>query len=230
MRTHKVKSRETLSKIARKYYGDAGMYQLLADFNGIRNPNRIHVGRILEIPSRRELVNPTPIVEPAELALEPPHGLEQMQKVFGNIYSGISKADGTLSRTWEAKHFGRAKLPFPIKLSWNLDLEVRNLYCHVKLKEIYPEVFATIERKRLKKHILTYGGCFNFRRKRGGSKLSTHSWGIAIDLNTATNRMGRPGDMNPEVVQVFKDFGFTWGGDWTGRYCDPMHFQYCSGY
>ncbi len=57
----------------------------------------------------------------------------------------------------------------------------------------------------------------------------THSSGIAIDLNPETNRTGTPGDMDPQIVAVFKQHGFKWGGDWLGRK-DPMHFQYCSGY
>ena len=31
------------------------------------------------------------------------------------------------------------------------------------------------------------------------------------------------GTMNPEVVNIFKRWGFRWGGDWT--YTDPMHFE-----
>jgi hypothetical protein len=42
--------------------------------------------------------------------------------------------------------------------------------------------------------------------------------------------MGKPGRMPESIVQTFRDFGFTWGGDWSGRSRDPMHFQYCSGY
>jgi len=76
----------------------------------------------------------------------------------------------------------------------------------------------------------TYGGCFNFRAKRSSSKLSTHSWGIALDLNPETNGMGREGDMAPGIVEVFESFGFTWGGRWSGAGKDPMHFQFCSGY
>ena len=34
----------------------------------------------------------------------------------------------------------------------------------------------------------------------------------------------------PGIVKVFESFGFTWGGRWSGRGKDPMHFQFCSGY
>ena len=29
--------------------------------------------------------------------------------------------------------------------------------------------------------------------------------------------------MHPEVVNIFKRWGFRWGGDW--KYTDPMHFE-----
>lgn len=89
---------------------------------------------------------------------------------------------------------------------------------------------AELQRLRLDCRIRTYGGCFNFRAKRSGSKLSTHAWGIAIDLNPETNAMGREGDMAPGIVKVFESFGFTWGGRWTGAGKDRMHFQFCSGH
>ena len=57
--------------------------------------------------------------------------------------------------------------------------------------------------------------------------LSMHSWGIAIDINPATNAYGTQGDIPAEFVQAFKDVGFSWGGDWKTP--DPMHFQYASG-
>ena len=82
----------------------------------------------------------------------------------------------------------------------------------------------------LRDKLRSYGGCFNFRAKRSGSKLSTHAWGIAIDLNPETNGMGRDGDMPAGIVRVFESFGFTWGGRWSGAGKDPMHFQFCSGY
>ena len=86
------------------------------------------------------------------------------------------------------------------------------------------------ETEQLARAVRSFGGCFNFRAKRSGSKLSTHAWGIAIDLNPETNAMGGRGDMDLGIVAAFKSAGFVWGGDWAGKNKDPMHFQFCSGY
>ncbi|HZP16723.1 MAG TPA: M15 family metallopeptidase, partial [Terriglobales bacterium] len=73
-------------------------------------------------------------------------------------------------------------------------------------------------------------GCFAFRPQRMGGRLSTHSWGIAIDLNPESNAQGTAGSMDRGVVEIFKSAGFAWGGNWQGRCRDPMHFQFCTGY
>jgi hypothetical protein len=135
-----------------------------------------------------------------------------------------------LDPRWEAETLTRAPLPFPIPFSWEPTKSVSRLQCHVKLKDIFPAVFTTIRDNGLQPEIRTFGGCFNFRGKRTIDKLSTHCWGIAIDLNTQTNAQGGAGDMPPEVVEIFRAAGFKWGGDWSGKSKDPMHFQYCTGY
>ena len=56
--------------------------------------------------------------------------------------------------------------------------------------------------------------------------LSLHSWGIAVDLNVPGNQRGTVGEMNRNVVAIFKKWGFAWGGDWN--YTDPMHFELAS--
>ena len=43
------------------------------------------------------------------------------------------------------------------------------------------------------------------------------------------NANPRPGKVHPDLVKHFKEWGFTWGGDFKGN-VDPMHFQYASGY
>ena len=70
-------------------------------------------------------------------------------------------------------------------------------------------------------------GSYDWRAVSGHSVLSTHSFGIAVDINSS----GSPDcgvaeelqlldkdlitDMPVEFVQAFKDEGFAWGGDWT---------------
>jgi LysM repeat protein len=53
--TYTVQSGDTLSAISRKFYGDASLYQKLADYNGIKNPNLIYVGNIIKLPDRSQL-------------------------------------------------------------------------------------------------------------------------------------------------------------------------------
>ena len=63
------------------------------------------------------------------------------------------------------------------------------------------------------------GGCYAPRRitrVNAGGALSRHTWGIAIDINTKSK-------YHPRVVEIFKEWGFAWGGTWTSP--DPMHFE-----
>ena len=69
----------------------------------------------------------------------------------------------------------------------------------------------------------TWDGCFNIRSKRSGGTPSLHSWGVAVDLNAAWNRMGQKPTLSPKFVKCFTDAGFDWGGLWTRP--DGMHFQ-----
>lgn len=53
MQTYKVKSGDTLTAIAERIYGDAQKYMLIANANNIRDPNKIEVGQVLDIPFDR---------------------------------------------------------------------------------------------------------------------------------------------------------------------------------
>jgi nucleoid-associated protein YgaU len=48
--SYTVKSGDTLSKIAKRFYGDANHYHQIAAANGIDNPDRIDVGQELKLP------------------------------------------------------------------------------------------------------------------------------------------------------------------------------------
>ena len=82
-------------------------------------------------------------------------------------------------------------------------------------------------------------GCYNYRNTYGG-RLSEHALGTAVDINPMENyclysdgtKVGKlwepyknPYSVTPEVVAVFKKYGFSWGGDWEDT-PDYMHFSY----
>lgn len=69
----------------------------------------------------------------------------------------------------------------------------------------------------------TWDGCYIIRNARGLSSWSLHSWGLAIDVNAATNRLGAKPTLSSGFVKSFTDVGFDWGGIWTRA--DGMHFQ-----
>lgn len=75
----------------------------------------------------------------------------------------------------------------------------------------------------------TSSGGFNYRNKRGGSSLSQHAFGTAIDLNAADNPMLGKGaavktNLPANVGEIAAKHGLEWGGNWKSP--DAMHFEY----
>lgn len=72
---------------------------------------------------------------------------------------------------------------------------------------------------------------YNNRSKVGGGGKSLHSWGIAIDINPESNPY-QPGNYGPpqtdipnQIIDIFRKYGFVWGGEWPGER-DAMHFEW----
>ena len=86
----------------------------------------------------------------------------------------------------------------------------------------------------LLKFVTEIGGTFKWRKIARSTNLSTHAWGIAIDLNVARGyywRWQRPKHplkwrnvVPQEIVDAFEAEGFIWGGRWL--HYDTMHFEY----
>ena len=78
-------------------------------------------------------------------------------------------------------------LPYPMRLAWDKNQIVRKITCHKEIAEPLKAVFSDILKhygpdKIRELGIDIFGGCFNFRKMRGGSEFSVHSWDLRLTL------------------------------------------------
>ena len=126
-------------------------------------------------------------------------------------------------------------LPYPMRIAWDIDSQVRTMRCHRlvadKFLAVFQELLEVYGYDKIKElGIDLFGGCFNFRNKRNGTSPSRHSWGIAIDLDPARNtlketkrtaRFARP-EYKP-MIDIFYKHGFISLG--IEKDYDWMHFE-----
>jgi len=149
------------------------------------------------------------------------------------FYGNPRGVGGNANPQWEAENIVLIEPPYRMEYSGGGAMP--HLRIHKKgavplmaaLKGIL-EKFGSqeaIERARL--HLT--GGAYCYRLERGGSRLSVHSWGAAIDMDPGHNPFPKPWDhregLNIEGVKVFEGEGFWWRGQ--GGDIDPMHLQLC---
>ena len=99
----------------------------------------------------------------------------------------------------------------------------KRLYCNRDLIDPLRGALENVITRGLADQIKTWDGCFNIRNQRKSTVPSLHSWGLAIDINAAWNKLGCVPTMPRALVKCFKDSGFDWGGDFQNP--DGMHFQ-----
>jgi hypothetical protein len=158
----------------------------------------------------------------------------QQAEVSLNKYYGNPRGrSGTVSDMWAKANLVYVKAPFVMTYAGKPI--TKGCLVHKKCKDAFAAVFEEIwDAAGRDQNVVddwgasVYAGAFNYRLIRGGNRLSTHSWGCAIDLDPARNGFH---DTTPhftgtcETVKAFERHGFTWGGRWSGRSCDGMHFQ-----
>lgn len=133
---------------------------------------------------------------------------------------------------WEASHLTRIAPPFEMTYAGR---PIRSITIHEACASSLARVLAAIARAANDSPatlqswgVSIFAGSYNYRVMRGSSRLSMHAYGCAIDLDPDRNAFH---DVTPHfaevpaVVDAFEAEGWIWGGRWTGRGCDGMHFQ-----
>lgn len=131
----------------------------------------------------------------------------------------------------------KLELPYKMKLAWEPTTIINSFQCHEKVADSLYNVLHTVQRiyssAEIEQHGFNmFGGCFNVRNMRGSTKASTHSWGIAIDIDPARNGLRQKWSASylskPECmdfVDTFRDEG--WYSLGREKDYDSMHFQAC---
>lgn len=126
-------------------------------------------------------------------------------------------------------------LPYPMIIDWDRSVKVDRMQCHRMVAANFQSVFKDLldtyglpELHRLEIDI--FGGCYMYRKMRGGTEWSRHSWGIAIDLNPSKNSLktswlraqfSKPA-YKPMVDIFYKNGFFSYGKE---RNFDAMHWE-----
>lgn len=149
----------------------------------------------------------------------------EMWKTFGNPFSTTFKRDLVM---------------FEVPPHLEIGVIPKKIYCHKRLVNPLEQAFKALIATGKVKELKTWDGCFNQRPIRGYEKqwrrfemegypqagaryLSTHAWGMAIDVNAFENGLGRKPKLSAGFVKCFTDAGFVWGGHF--KRLDGMHFE-----
>lgn len=127
-------------------------------------------------------------------------------------------------------------VPYPLRIAWNVTQRVTKVTCHEKVADSVVRILT-----RTKDHydnqiaalgLDLFGGCLNVRKMRGGSKWSTHSWGIAFDWDPTKNQLRWKRNKANFAKPVYDVWWSLWEDEgWVSlgrtRNYDYMHVQAC---
>ncbi len=156
-------------------------------------------------------------VEGSEDIDEP--GRARVEQLFNATYGGSAWA--VSQRLRKIEFFGKRYSVHPL--------------AHEPLKRVIARLAPLVRKQRwLAVFLKDMGGTWNWRPIAKSETLSTHAWGIAVDLNVKRahywqwQRPKQPlkwaNKFPQEIVDAFEAEGFIWGGRWI--HYDTMHFEY----
>ena len=147
------------------------------------------------------------------------------------FYGDPRGSNGQVSKKWWADNIVKWVPPYQMYYSDGNKTKLKTMFLHKKVVGVftsaYTEVASTFTPKEIDMLRLNIsGGTYNYRVVRGGSRLSTHAFGIAIDMDPARNpypKAWKEGMINREFCDILMKHGIWWRGHNGGK--DPMHFQ-----
>jgi hypothetical protein len=157
-----------------------------------------------------------------------------LQRDCDSFYGRPIGRNGATNPSWEAASLTTVRAPFQMYYGSTPIKGVRiHRKCADSLKRVFDRIWESAGRQQSVVDAWgasKFAGSWVVRNKRGGGTLSMHAYGCAIDLDPARNpfHSTRPnfGKMPAfKVVEAFESEGWVWGGRWSGRSCDGMHFQ-----
>lgn len=160
----------------------------------------------------------------------PAFNLATRQAIFGAFtWSESTTRKGMVvpDADWVAANIVPISLPYRN----NDDPWVWRGKCHGKVALSLEKAFDDLETGHLLHLIASIDGCYVPRHTLWdkAKPLSTHTWGMAIDLNAASYPFGSVKLQDPRLVKIMAAHGFACGqkggGLWKAT-VDPMHFEY----
>ncbi len=146
-----------------------------------------------------------------------------------NAYFGTAKPEGANLVT--------VNFPYEMVIAWSPAKKVTKTLCNAKVKTSLERVLTKVKNEYGIGNIQNlrldfFGGCFNYRPMRGGTMLSTHSWGIALDFDPINNQLKWDRDRATLARPEYRRWWEIWEEEgWVSlgrqRNYDWMHVQAC---
>lgn len=150
----------------------------------------------------------------------PVSSLSEAKKRYGDIINGSWPNETKWMRVWQ--------IPKHLNHNWintATGKPVTKIYINKDAIKPLEDALNNLQKRNLLHELKTFDGCYNIRDIRGiPGQLSTHAYGLAIDLNAAENPLGAVPRLSPEFVKCWTDAGWTWGGNFKRK--DGMHFEF----
>ena len=144
---------------------------------------------------------------------------EEVRAFFGNV--------GT--------HQTMLDLPYTHRLAWDKNVLINRYSCHEKVHDSLNRILTRVhehygEERIIELRLDLFGGCFNKRKKKGGSTWSMHAWGVAVDYDPENNQFRWGWDRASFARPEYDAWWKIWEEEgWTGlgrsRNYDWMHIQ-----